>query len=242
MSTEQHTTSPETAPTLKILLIDDDIELTQLISQFLSKNGFEVVTLHSGDHVLTEIQTLSPDLIVLDLMLPGLDGLTVCKQIRPLFHGPIIMLTALNDDIDEVTGLEVGADDYLAKPVKPRVLLAHIRAQLRRLSNQAQQQSQESILLIGKLTINERKREVSYDNEIVSLSNAEYDLLLVLARQAGEVISRDALHREIFKLEFDGFDRSIDIRVSRLRKKLGDDPKDPQIIKTIRNKGYLIAN
>ena len=114
MSTEQHTTSPETAPTLKILLIDDDIELTQLISQFLSKNGFEVVTLHSGDHVLTEIQTLSPDLIVLDLMLPGLDGLTVCKQIRPLFHGPIIMLTALNDDIDEVTGLEVGADDYLA--------------------------------------------------------------------------------------------------------------------------------
>ena len=151
------------------------------------------------------------------------------------------MLTALNDDIDEVTGLEVGADDYLAKPVKPRVLLAHIRAQLRRQS-QVGYNDADLLLRVGKLSIDERKREVVFDERPISLTNAEYELLVTLAHSAGKIISRDELHKEIFKLEFDGFDRSIDIRISRLRKKLGDDPKEPQVIKTIRNKGYLFAN
>ena len=227
----------------KILLVDDDVELTNLVSQFLLKNGYQVRAIHDGERALEQVDSYLPDLIVLDLMLPGTDGLTICRQIRPEFHGPIIMLTALNDDIDEVTGLEVGADDYLAKPVKPRVLLAHIRAQLRRHTNLSQPLEHRSTLICaGKLRIDERKREVCYDNKPISLSNAEYDLLLALAQCAGEIISRDELHKEIFKLEFDGFDRSIDIRISRLRKKLGDDPREPQLIKTIRNKGYLLAN
>ena len=227
----------------KILLIDDDVELTHLISQFLSKNGFQVESIHRGEQAIDQIGQYQPDLVVLDLMLPGIDGLTICRQIRPTFTGPIIMLTALSDDIDEVTGLEVGADDYLAKPVKPRVLLAHIRAQLRRQSVLTQSQQSASLRIqAGKLVIEESMRQVHYDGRLIPLSNAEYELLVTLARSAGEIVSRDDLHREIFKLDFDGFDRSIDIRISRLRKKLGDDPKEPQLIKTVRNKGYLIAS
>ncbi|NQZ21216.1 MAG: response regulator [Colwellia sp.] len=227
----------------KILLIDDDIELTVLISQFLTSNGFMVEVEHHGDKAKQRILDYQPDLIVLDLMLPGLDGLTICKDIRHSFFGAIIMLTALDDDIDEVTGLEVGADDYLCKPIKPRVLLAHIRAQLRRQTvlTQANQQDVRRVSR-GELMIDSRKRLVTYQQKEVSLSSAEFDLLWVLSLSAGEIISRDQLHLEIFRLEFDGYDRSIDLRISRLRKKLGDDPKEPQIIKTIRNKGYLLAD
>lgn len=227
----------------KILLIDDDVELTSLIKQFLVMNGYEVEVEHHGESAVLSILKHKPDLIVLDLMLPGVDGLTICRQVRSDFTGPIIMLTALNDDIDEVTGLEVGADDYLCKPIKPRVLLAHIRAQLRRQSSLAKLNQQDiKTVNSGELIIDARKRIVSYHEKEIALTSAEFDLLWVLALNAGNIISRDQLHLEIFRLEFDGFDRSIDLRISRLRKKLGDDPKEPQIIKTIRNKGYLLAN
>ena len=226
----------------KILLIDDDIELTALISQFLSANGFTVVVEHFSDKAKQRILDEQPDLIVLDLMLPGLDGLSICKDIRQNFLGAIIMLTALDDDIDEVTGLEVGADDYLCKPIKPRVLLAHIRAQLRRQTSLIQNNQQDIREVSGgELLIDARKRIVTYHEKEVSLSSAEFDLLWVLSLSAGTIVSRDQLHLDIFRIEFDGYDRSIDLRISRLRKKLGDDPKDPQIIKTIRNKGYLLA-
>jgi len=226
----------------KILLIDDDIELTALISQFLSANGFAVAVEHMGDKAKQRILDEQPDLIVLDLMLPGLDGLTICKEIRQSFLGAIIMLTALDDDIDEVTGLEVGADDYLCKPIKPRVLLAHIRAQLRRQTSLIQNNQQDIREVSGgELLIDARKRIVTYHEKDISLSSAEFDLLWVLSLSAGTIVSRDQLHLDIFRIEFDGYDRSIDLRISRLRKKLGDDPKDPQIIKTIRNKGYLLA-
>jgi two-component system response regulator RstA len=226
----------------RILLIDDDIELTALISQFLSANGFSVAVEHYGDKAEEKILEYKPDLIVLDLMLPGLDGLTICKDIRQSFLGAIIMLTALDDDIDEVTGLEVGADDYLCKPIKPRVLLAHIRAQLRRQTTLTQNHQQDIRQVNnGELKIDARKRIVTYHQKEILLSSAEFDLLWVLSSSAGTIITRDQLHLEIFRLEFDGYDRSIDLRISRLRKKLGEDPKDPQIIKTIRNKGYLLA-
>ena len=225
-----------------ILIIDDDAELTSLISQFLTMNGYQVSVEHNGANALTAVTDIQPDLIVLDLMLPGVDGLTICRQLKPNFVNPIIMLTALDDDIDEVTGLEVGADDYLCKPIKPRVLLAHIRAQLRRQSH-FKNLSLQDIRQVsnGSLTIDIRKRIVSYNKKEITLSSAEFDLLWVLAISAGNIRSRDELHKEIFKLDYDGFDRSIDLRVSRLRKKLGDDPKEPKIIKTIRNKGYLLA-
>jgi two-component system response regulator RstA len=227
----------------KILLVDDDIELTSLISQFLSANGFSVEVEHHGDKAKQKILNFKPDLIVLDLMLPGLNGLAICKDIRHSFFGAIIMLTALDDDIDEVTGLEVGADDYLCKPIKPRVLLAHIRAQLRRQTVLTQNSPQDiKQVSSGELLIDARKRIVTHHQKEVAVSSAEFDLLWVLSLSAGTIISRDQLHLEIFRLEFDGYDRSIDLRISRLRKKLGDDPKDPQIIKTIRNKGYLLAN
>jgi two-component system response regulator RstA len=226
-----------------ILIIDDDAELSSLISQFLTMNGYQVIVEHNGANAITAVTDIQPDLIVLDLMLPGVDGLTICRQLKPSFVNPIIMLTALDDDIDEVTGLEVGADDYLCKPIKPRVLLAHIRAQLRRQS-QFKSLSLQDIRQVsnGSLTIDIRKRIVRYNKNEITLSSAEFDLLWVLAMSAGNIISRDDLHKEIFKLDYDGFDRSIDLRISRLRKKLGDDPKEPKIIKTIRNKGYLLAN
>lgn len=226
-----------------ILIIDDDAELTSLISQYLTMNGYQVSVEHNGANALTTVAHIQPDLIVLDLMLPGVDGLTICRQLKPDFINPIIMLTALDDDIDEVTGLEVGADDYLCKPIKPRVLLAHIRAQLRRQSHLKNLIPQDiKHVSNGALTIDIRKRIVRYNEKEITLSSAEFDLLWVLAMNAGSIISRDQLHKEIFKLDYDGFDRSIDLRISRLRKKLGDDPKEPKIIKTIRNKGYLLAN
>lgn len=227
----------------KILVVDDDVELTELISQYLSLNGFQVIVENDGANAVARINSESPDLIVLDLMLPNVDGLSICRDVRDQFFGPIIMLTALVDDIDEVTGLEVGADDYLCKPIKPRVLLAHIRAQLRRQSALSQNHANTVKTVCNELlNIDCHKRIVTCRGQEVALTSAEFDLLWVLTLNAGEIISRDQLHREIFRLDYDGFDRSIDLRVSRLRKKLGDDPKEPQLIKTIRNKGYLLAS
>lgn len=231
----------ETKYVHSILLIDDDIELTDLISQFLTQNGYQVTVANDGNSAMSLLSLQQPDLIILDLMLPGIDGLTICKQIRPSFTGPIIMLTALVDDIDEVTGLEVGADDYLCKPIKPRVLLAHIRAQLRRQSNLASQQKTHLKVCDGQLSIDLPNRRVAYQSQPIELSSAEFDLLVILANLAGEVCSRESLHKQIFKLDYDPLDRSIDLRVSRLRKKLGDDPKHSKLLTTVRNKGYLIA-
>jgi two-component system, OmpR family, response regulator RstA len=228
----------------KILLVDDDQELTALIGQFLTSNGYAVMIEHDGHNIMSYIQGSDvPDLIILDLMLPGKDGLTICKEIRELYQRPIVMLTALDDDIDEVTGLEVGADDYLAKPVKPRVLLAHIRAQLRIQERMelfdCDATSQE--IKTADLTIDDTSRSVSLRGKPIELTSAEFDLLWLLAENIGTTVSRESLHQQIFKLEFDGLDRSIDLRISRIRKKLGEDPKCPRLIKTVRNKGYLLV-
>ena len=225
-----------------IVIIDDDEELTELVSDYLTTNGFLVHSFHHGKDVDQVIEQLNPDVIILDLMLPEIDGLTICKAIRNKYNGAIVMLTALGDDIDEVTGLEVGADDYLAKPVKPRVLLAHIRAQLRRQNKLINTQKQQCIACFDQsITIDSTKRTVIRDNQEVNLSSAEFDLLWELAQNAGQTVKREYLHEQIFRLPFDGLDRSIDLRISRIRKKLGDDPKEPSIIKTVRNVGYLLA-
>jgi len=225
-----------------ILIIDDDIELTQLVSQYLITNGFIVHCAHNGEKIEELITEYKPDVIVLDLMLPGTDGLTICSAIRPNFAGAIVMLTALGDDIDEVTGLEVGADDYLAKPVKPRVLLAHIRAQIRRQSKLLIPNNGNNVCCNRqKIKIDLGSRSVENQGNEIMLSSAEFDLLWLLAKHVGTTVKREELHEQIFRLPYDGLDRSIDLRISRIRRKLGDDPKEPTIIKTVRNVGYLLA-
>lgn len=229
----------QTTTTCNVLLVDDDESLNRLVAQYLENQGFVVTVVTDGLQALQRIDKINPDLIILDIMLPGADGLTVCRKIRPTYHGPILMLTALGEDIDEVAGLETGADDYLAKPVRPRVLLARIRSLLRRYQQTAQAgKHAPDDLTIGNVTISPGSMSVSCDGQPVSLTDAEFALLYLLARHAGTPLSRDTINRELRGMDHDGMDRSIDLRISRLRKKLGDNPKDPQLIKSVRGKGY----
>lgn len=225
-----------------IAIVDDDQELSELIGRFLRENGFDVIHVYDGNSAIEVIGRDKPDLVILDLMLPGIDGLTVCKQIRSTYFGPIIMLTALNDEIDEVTGLEVGADDYLAKPIKPRVLLAHVRAQLRR-QNLSQALNDTATVAFGndEFSVSLSSRELTQNGTTIMLTSAEFDLLWLLAESVGKVLTREELHKTIFGLPYDGTDRSLDLRISRIRRKLGDSSKDPKIIKTVRNVGYLLV-
>lgn len=220
-----------------ILLVEDDRRLAQLVKDFLESNDFQVVVEENGNRVLRQAQNLNPALIILDLMLPGKDGLTLCKELRPHFKGPILMLTARDSDIDQVLGLEYGADDYVIKPAEPRVLLARIRALLRRYyQNDPREQD---ALQFGQLCIQPVARKVTFAGDEVILSSHEYDLLLALAAQAGQILSREYLFNHIYHREYDGLDRTIDVRISQLRKKLNDNPDNPTRIKTIWGKGYL---
>ncbi len=220
-----------------ILLVEDDRRLAQLVKDFLESNDFQVAIEENGNRVLRQAQNLNPALIVLDLMLPGKDGLTLCKELRPQFKGPILMLTARDSDVDQVLGLEYGADDYVIKPAEPRVLLARIRALLRRYY-QNDPREQEA-LNFGELCIQPTARKVLLAGQEVVLYSHEYDLLLALAAQAGQILSREFLFNHIYNREYDGLDRTIDVRISQLRKKLNDNPDNPTRIKTIWGKGYL---
>lgn len=220
-----------------ILLVEDDRRLAQLVKDFLESNDFQVAIEENGNRVIRQTQNLNPALIVLDLMLPGKDGLTLCKELRPQFKGPILMLTARDSDLDQVLGLEYGADDYVIKPAEPRVLLARIRALMRRYY-QDDPREQDAIVF-GELCIQPAARKVSLGGVEVVLSSHEYDLLLALAAQAGQILSREFLFNHIYNREYDGLDRTIDVRISQLRKKLNDNPENPTRIKTIWGKGYL---
>lgn len=220
-----------------ILLVEDDRRLAQLVKDFLEMNDFKVFVEDQGNRVIRQAQNLNPALIILDLMLPGKDGLTLCKELRPEFKGPLLMLTARDSDADQVLGFEYGADDYVIKPVEPRVLLARVRALLRRYYQQDPRE--QEALVFGQLTIQPTARKVSLGGEDILLSSHEYDLLLSLAAQAGQVLSREFLFNHIYNREYDGLDRTIDVRISQLRKKLNDNPDNPTRIKTIWGKGYL---
>jgi two-component system response regulator RstA len=174
-------------------------------------------------------------------MLPGADGLTVCREVRSAYKNPILMLTARTDDMDQVLGLEMGADDYVAKPVKPRVLLARIRALLRRVETDSERDNSPARLEFGALVIDNSAREVTLAGESVDLTSAEYDLLWLLASNAGTVLSRETIFEKLRGIQYDGQDRSIDVRISRIRPKVGDDPENPKRIKTVRSKGYLFV-
>jgi DNA-binding response OmpR family regulator len=220
-----------------ILLVEDDRRLAQLVKDFLEMNDFKVFVEEQGNRVVRQAQNINPALIILDLMLPGKDGLTLCKELRPDFKGPILMLTARDSDADQVLGFEYGADDYVIKPVEPRVLLARVKALLRRYYQQDPRE--QDAITFGQLNIQPTARKVSLNDEDVSLSSHEYDLLLALAAQAGQVLSREFLFNHIYNREYDGLDRTIDVRISQLRKKLNDNPDNPTRIKTIWGKGYL---
>ena len=200
-----------------------------------------------GGAAVERIRSEQPDLVVLDLMLPGEDGLSICRRVRPQYSGPIIMLTARTDDLDQVLGLEMGADDYVSKPVKPRVLLARIRAMLRRVTENAQGQGGEvngeepARLQFNDLVVDRSMREAWLNDESIDLTSAEFDLLWLLASNAGRVLSREEIFTALRGIEYDGQDRSIDVRVSRIRPKIGDDPIHPRRIKTVRSKGYLFV-
>ena len=226
-----------------ILLVEDDLPLAELIREYLNQNGYDVEVVGAGDEAVTVIVETQPELVILDLMLPGLDGLSVCREVRPKYAGPILMLTAREDDMDQVAGLEMGADDYVKKPVEPRVLLARIRALFRRSDAPVAKAMEKGarILNFGSLEINVSTRVASLNGAAVNLSTTEFDTLLVLASKSGTVVSRDDLSHALKGHEYDGFDRSIDICISRLRKKMEANPEKPERIKTVWGSGYLFV-
>lgn len=229
--------SVDNAP--RVMIVEDDERLATLTSDYLSANGLSVTVVSNGNEAIRRIPAEQPDIVVLDLMLPGADGLTVCREVRRQYRNPILMLTARTDDMDQILGLEMGADDYVAKPVKPRLLLARVRALLRRIEPDAE--SPPSRLEFGNLVIDNSAREVILDGQSVEMTSAEYDLLWLLASHAGTVLSRETIFERLRGIQYDGQDRSIDVRISRIRPKVGDDPDNPRRIKTVRSKGYLFV-
>ena len=222
-----------------VLIIEDDVRLAELTRDYLESNGFKVTVEGEGSRGVEQILALQPDLVILDLMLPGEDGLSICRRVRPDYAGPILMLTARTDDMDQVLGLEMGADDYVPKPVQPRVLLARMRALLRRA--EIVDQSGDSRLSFGNLEVDSATREAWLEGERIDLTSAEFDLLWLLASNAGRVLTREEIFNNLRGIKYDGQDRSIDVRVSRIRPKIGDDPNHPHRIKTVRSKGYLFV-
>lgn len=222
-----------------VLLAEDDERLAHLVKDYLVSNEFRVVIEGVGHNVPRRVAELMPDIVILDIMLPGKDGLTICKEIRPKYNGPILMLTARDSNMDQVLGLEFGADDYVIKPAEPRVLLARIRALLRRYHHEEKDQQDE--INIGALRLNVAARIIHLEDENIVLSSHEFDLLLELAKNAGKILSREYLFNAIYNRPYDGLDRTIDVRVSHIRKKLNDNPDNPEKIKTVWGKGYLFV-
>jgi len=226
----------------RILLVEDDQELAELTCDYLTSHGYAIEVISDGLVAVEAITSQQPDLVILDLMLPGLDGLEVCKLVRPSFLNPILMVTARSDNIDEILGLEIGADDYISKPVEPRLLAARVKALLRRASSTpAESTDNGDILRVNGLTVDNSSRTVSLNNQQIPLSTPEYELLWLLISHAGSILSRKFIFESLRGVGYDGFNRAIDINISRLRAKLNDNTTTPEIIKTVRNKGYLFS-
>ncbi|RYZ94333.1 MAG: response regulator [Moraxellaceae bacterium] len=221
-----------------LLLVEDDTSLAEWIIEYLSSHNYRMSHVSRGDYAIAQIQQLQPDLVILDVMLPHKNGFDICREVREFYSRPILMLTACGEEADEVLGLELGANDYIGKPVKPRVLLARIKALLRR---EIVETSPAKTLTFGQLKIVETTQTVILNGETIGITSNEFDVLWLLAGQAGKVVSREDLVKQLRGIEYDGFDRSIDIRVSRIRKKLHDNATLPYRIKAIWGKGYLFA-
>ncbi|UJF24262.1 response regulator transcription factor [Suttonella sp. R2A3] len=219
---------------LNILLADDDDELSELLSEYLRNHGLSTETVHDGKAALARVAQGGIDLLVLDIMMPELDGISVLRQLPNVADVPVIMLTAKGDDIDRILGLELGADDYLPKPCHPRELLARIHAVCKRAHNE-----QSSTTNHPRLSLNRSMRRCLLDGDEITLTGSEFDMLDCLLRRHGEVVSKETLSQEVLQRELLPFDRSVDVHISRLRKKLHPLADDP--IKSVRGKGYQLV-
>jgi DNA-binding response OmpR family regulator len=224
------------SPKPRVLVVDDDEALSALLSDYFARFGLTTDTAATPEEALRAFKREAPDIVVLDVMLPGIDGFAVCRKIRETSPVPIIMLTARGDVADRVMGLELGADDYLPKPFEPRELVARIQAVLRR-----GQAIAGGMLRVGGLQIDPEARWADFRGQRLDLTTAEFDLLLLLVRHRGRVLTRERILDETRGLDWDAFDRSIDVAVSRLRHKLGDNPKSPSFIKTVWGRGYMFV-
>lgn len=240
---------------IRALLVDDDPDLARLLTEYLAAHEVEVTHVLDGPRGLAALTAAAFDVVLLDVMLPGIDGFEVCRRIRAAHDVPVVMLTARGDDTDRIVGLEIGADDYVPKPFNPRELLARVRAVLRRArpasADQAARPPVREIITVGPLEIDHAARVVKRDGVEVSLTSFEYRILVVLARRAGDTVTREELASEVrepVEVKAKGqtydpsVDRSLDVHVSRLRQKLEEDPKEPRLIKTVRGVGYVLSS
>ena len=222
-----------------LYIIEDDTKLREMLTEYFSSQDFDVTSFESGDSVAAIIIEKQPALVILDLMLPGVDGLTICRQIRSGYQGKVVMLTASDDDFDHVAALEIGADDFITKPIKPRVLLARMRMLLRRPANG--NKGQNKTIEFGQLFLNEARKSCTLNGDSIPMSDSEFDLLWALASSPDQALSRDELTKILRGIEYDGLDRTVDNKVVGLRKKLGDTSTTPKRIITVRGKGYLFV-
>ena len=223
----------------KVLIIDDDEELCELVKEFLSTEDFEVVSVHDGESGLDEARSGNYDMAILDVMLPKMDGFDVLRNLRPDSNLPVLMLTARGDDMERITGLEIGADDYLPKPFNPRELLARIRAILRRVQIEDKQNSFPERIVVDDVELYAAARAVKLDGEDIQLTSVEFDLLAELLKNAGNIIKKEELSETVLDRELSPYDRSLDMHISNLRKKLGSRKDGSDRIKTIRSVGYI---
>lgn len=223
----------------RILIIDDDVELCSLVAEYLQPEGFQVEAVYNGEQGLDKALVGEHRLVVLDVMLPGINGFEVLRRLRQTSKIPVLLLTARGEDVDRIVGLEIGADDYLPKPFNPRELVARIRAVLRR-SNPADKDSQE-VLRVGEIVLDPGSRTAHQNGKELELTSVEFNLLEVLLKEAGNVVSRDRLVDVVLGRKFSPFDRSIDMHVSKVRRKLGDTDGGGDHIKTVRGVGYILT-
>jgi len=221
----------------KILIVDDEKNIVDILKYNLNKEGFETIEAYDGRQALEMVERENPDLILLDIMLPEYDGFTVCKKIRQTMNTPILMLTAREEEVDKVLGLELGADDYITKPFSPRELMARVKANLRRMSEDIQK-TQGEVLKCGDLTIDINRYEIKRGDEIIELTLREFELVKFLAAQKGQIFSRESLLEKVWGYEYYGDVRTVDVTVRRLREKLEKLPSKPEYILTKRGVGY----